>query len=80
MRAAVHVAEVQLRDDDVFGLGVTIAARALGEASGGQVVVTSTVVDLLEGSDHEFASLGVFSLKNLEGELSLYDWRGAGHV
>jgi class 3 adenylate cyclase len=80
VRAAVHVAEVRLRDDDVFGLGVTIAARALGEASGGQVVVTSTVVDLLEGSDHKFAALGRFALKNIEGERSLYDWRGAGYV
>ena len=72
VRSAVHVAEVRQHDNDVLGLGVTIAARALGHARGGQIVVTSTVVELLEGSDHVFEPLGRFALKGIDREWQLY--------
>lgn len=54
VRAAVDAAEIEQRDGDIFGLGVTIAARALGRANGDEIVVTSTVAQALTGSDHEF--------------------------
>lgn len=66
VRSAAHVAEVHERDGDVHGLGVTIAARALAEADGGEIIVTSTVRDLLDGSGHRFDSQGTFDLKGLD--------------
>jgi pimeloyl-ACP methyl ester carboxylesterase len=71
VRAAIHVAEVHERDGDVHGLGVTVTARALAHADGGQVVVTSTVRDLVEGSAHDFEPLGTFRLKGLDRDWEL---------
>lgn len=71
VRAGVHVAEVAEVGDDVLGLGVSIAARALGEASGGEVVTTRTVVDTVAGSKRRFESLGAFELKGVSGEWEL---------
>lgn len=74
VRAAVHVSEVHERDGDIHGLGVTIAARALGEAGGGQVVATSTVRDLLEGSGRRFESMGTFDLKGIDRPWELHSY------
>ena len=76
VRAALHVAEVHEHDGDVLGLGVTLAARALGHAGGGQIVVTSTVRDLVEGSDHRFAGLGTFDLKGIDRRWELFTLAG----
>jgi class 3 adenylate cyclase len=67
VRAAVHVAEVEETDDDVLGLGVTIAARLLGLADGGEVLVTRTVSELLAGSRFEFLDRGSHELKGVAG-------------
>lgn len=75
-RAAVHVAEVHETAADVHGLGVTIAARALGHADGGQIVTTATVRDLVEGSDHAFLSLGEFDLKGIDRPRELFLVKG----
>jgi class 3 adenylate cyclase len=47
----VHTGEIEVREDDVGGIGVHIAARALGEAGDGHVIVTRTVRDLATGPD-----------------------------
>src|SRR2546428_319859 len=54
IRAAMHTGEVEIRRDDLGGIGVHIAARALAEAGPGDVVVTRTVRDLVTGTDVEF--------------------------
>ena len=71
VRAGVHIAEVANVGDDILGLGVTIAARALGEASGGEVVTTRAVADMVAGSKRQFESLGGFNLKGVSGEWEL---------
>ena len=72
VRASVHAAEVRLIRGDVLGLGVTIAARLLAYAGGGQVVTTSTVVELLTGSSFEFERLGKHDLKGVPGRWRLF--------
>jgi pimeloyl-ACP methyl ester carboxylesterase len=67
IRVAIHAAEVDLRDGDVLGIGVTIASRALEHASAGEVVVTSTVADLLLGSPLTFVPSGRHALKGVPG-------------
>ena len=72
IRASVHAAEIEQRDNDVFGLGVTIAARALAYAGPGEVVTSATVVGLLTGSEFQFELRGIHELKGVPGEWPLY--------
>jgi class 3 adenylate cyclase len=72
VRAAVHAAEIERRGDDVLGLGVTIAARVLGHAGAGEILTTSTVAELLMGSDFAFASRGSHELKGVPGRWVLF--------
>jgi class 3 adenylate cyclase/dihydrofolate reductase len=72
MRSAIHTGEVEVRDDDVGGVAIHIAARALGSASAHQVVVTRTVRDLATGTDLDFTSLGSVSLRGVPGEWELF--------
>ena len=72
MRAAIHTGEIEVRDSDVGGIAIHIAARALGSASANQVVVTRTVLDLATGTDLGFAPLGSVSLRGVPGEWELF--------
>jgi len=72
IRAAVHTGEIEMRDEDVGGIGVHIAARALGQSGGGDVVVTRTVRDLATGTDLSFRPLGTFGLRGIPGEWELF--------
>ena len=54
IRAAIHTGEIEGLDVDIGGIGVHVAARVLGEAGAGQVVVTRTVRDLATGTDLGF--------------------------
>ena len=73
IRAAIHTGEVELRSNDVGGIGIHIAARALGEAGERQVVVTRTVRDLATGTDLTFKSLGAAGLRGIPGEWELFE-------
>jgi len=72
IRAAVHTGEIEMRDDDVGGIGVHIAARALSKAGEREVVVTRTVRDLATGTDLTFDSLGTVGLRGVPGEWELF--------
>jgi class 3 adenylate cyclase/DNA-binding CsgD family transcriptional regulator/tetratricopeptide (TPR) repeat protein len=63
LRAGLHTGEVELHGDQIAGVGVHLAARVMAEADPGQVLVSSTVRDLMAGSGLEFADLGVRDLK-----------------
>jgi class 3 adenylate cyclase len=73
IRAAIHTGEVEVRETDVGGIGVHIAARALAEAPPGRVVVTRTVRDLATGTDLGFAPLGTVSLRGVPGQWELFE-------
>jgi class 3 adenylate cyclase/dihydrofolate reductase len=72
IRAAIHTGEVEIRSDDLGGIGVHIASRALAEAGPGEVLVTRTVRDLVTGTEVEFTSRGTVSLRGVPGEWELF--------
>lgn len=71
LRVGVHTGECELRGDDIGGIGVHIAARVMGEAGPGEIMVSSTVRDLVTGSGIGFVDRGARSLKGVPGEWQL---------
>jgi pimeloyl-ACP methyl ester carboxylesterase len=71
IRAGLHTGEIELRGSDVAGIAVHIAARVAALANAGEVLVSSTVRDLVVGSNLEFADRGVRTLKGVPGEWQL---------
>ena len=71
IRAGVHTGEIELRGEDVSGIGVHIAARVAALADSGELLASRTVKDLVAGSDYTFASRGVHSLKGVPDEWEL---------
>ncbi len=72
VRIGLHCGEVELVDEDVGGIAVHIAARIGALAGPGEVLVSSTVKDLVAGSGIEFADRGAQSLKGVADEWRLY--------
>jgi class 3 adenylate cyclase/pimeloyl-ACP methyl ester carboxylesterase len=72
IRAGLHAGEVELRGDDIGGIAVHTAARVMGEAGPGEILVSSTVKDLVVGSGIEFVDQGEHALRGLEGEWRLF--------
>jgi class 3 adenylate cyclase len=72
IRAAIHTGEVEVRGDDLGGIGVHIASRVLAEAGAGEVVATRTVRDLMVGTDVEFTPRGTVTLRGVPGEWELF--------
>jgi class 3 adenylate cyclase len=72
IRAGVHTGEVQLRGDDVGGIGVHFAARVMAAAAPGEVLVSGTVHDLVAGSDYVLEDRGAHALKGIGGEWRLF--------
>jgi class 3 adenylate cyclase len=61
-----------LRDGDISGVAVNIAAHVLGAAHDGGVLVSRTVAELVEGSGFELIDQGAHVLKGVPGELNLF--------
>jgi class 3 adenylate cyclase len=72
IRAGLHTGEIELRDDDVAGMAVHIGARVSALAGAGEVLVSSTVKDLVAGSGIEFEDRGEHELKGVPGTWRLY--------
>lgn len=73
IRAGLHTGECErLPDDEVAGLAVHIGARIGSLAGPGEVLVSSTVRDLIVGSGITFADRGTHALKGVPGEWHLY--------
>jgi Adenylate cyclase, family 3 (some proteins contain HAMP domain) len=72
IRAGVHTGECELHGGKLAGIAVHIGARVAGQAGPGEVLVSSTVRDLVAGSGLEFADRGSASLKGVPGEWRLY--------
>jgi class 3 adenylate cyclase len=79
IRVGIHTGECELLDADIGGLAVHIAARILGEAGAGEIVVSRTVRDLVVGSGIAFTDHGTFELRGVPGqwELLAVDRHGA---
>jgi pimeloyl-ACP methyl ester carboxylesterase len=72
IRGGLHTSEVEMVDGDVRGLGVHIAARLMGLASPGELIVSSVVRDLSVGSGLNFEDRGSHELKGVPGEWRVY--------
>jgi len=72
VRVGLHTGEVQLMDDDIGGLAVHIGARIGSAASSGEVLVSSSVKDLVAGSGITFTDRGQHTLKGVPGEWHLF--------
>jgi class 3 adenylate cyclase len=72
VRSGVHTGEVEVRSDDVAGLGVVIAARVSALAEPGTVWTSRTVADLVVGSGLVFTDRGAHELKGVPGTWGLY--------
>jgi class 3 adenylate cyclase/pimeloyl-ACP methyl ester carboxylesterase len=72
LRAGIHVGECELHDGKPAGLAVNIGARAAAEAAAGEILVTSTVRDLVAGTGLSFEDRGEHELKGVPGTWRLY--------
>jgi class 3 adenylate cyclase len=72
VRAGVHTGEFDRLETKLTGIGVAVGARVASHAGAGEVLVSSTVKDLVAGSGLEFTERGLFELKGVPGEWRLY--------
>jgi class 3 adenylate cyclase len=72
MRAGIHTGDVDLLGEDVGGIAVHLGAQVMAEAGPNEVLVSSTVRDLVAGSGLGFADRGKYSLEGIEGEWNLF--------
>jgi class 3 adenylate cyclase len=72
VRGGVHTGEIEVKGDDIGGIAVHIAARVAGLAESNQILVSSTVRDLVAGSNLQFADRGPHALKGLDEPVRLF--------
>ena len=72
VRAGLHTGECEVRGDDIGGIGVHIGARVSALAGPNEVLVSSTLRDLVIGSGLEFEERGAHELKGVPGEWRLF--------
>ncbi len=72
IRAGIHTGEGHVHDGQVGGIAVHTAARVAALAGAGEVLVSSTVRDLVAGSQVEFTERGTHTLKGVPGDWRLY--------
>lgn len=72
VRAGVHTGELELLGDDVRGLAVHIGARIGALAGPGEVLVSSTVRDLVAGSGLRFEDAGEHEVKGVPGTWRIF--------
>jgi len=72
VRAGLHTGECEVRGDDIGGIGVHKGARVSALAGPNDVLVSSTLRDLVIGSGLEFEERGSYELKGVPGEWRLF--------
>jgi len=77
VRAGLHTGECEIADGKVAGIAVHTGARVAALAHSGEVLVSSTVKDLVAGSGIEFVERGLHELKGIPGEWRLFALRAA---
>jgi pimeloyl-ACP methyl ester carboxylesterase len=76
IRAGLHTGECEVKGEKIGGIAVHIGARVAAAAGPGEVLVSSTVKDLVAGSGLRFADRGTRVLKGVPGEWRLYAVEG----
>lgn len=72
VRTGLHTGECEVTDGNIAGIAVHTGARVAAKATADEVLVSSTVRDLVAGSDIAFSERGVHELKGLKGEWRLF--------
>jgi class 3 adenylate cyclase len=72
VRCGLHTGEIEFKGQDIAGIAVHMAARIAAQAQGDQVLVSSTVRDLVAGSGLRFVDEGARSLKGLSDEVRVF--------
>jgi class 3 adenylate cyclase len=72
VRTSVHAAEIEVRGDQVGGIGVHIAARINAAAEPGEILVSNPVAELVAGAGYEFAHRGSHSFKGVPTPCTLW--------
>jgi class 3 adenylate cyclase len=72
VRAGLHTGECEIIGEKVGGIAVHIGARVLSKAQPNEVLVSSTVKDLVAGSGIQFQDRGEYALKGIPGEWHLF--------
>ncbi len=75
IRAGLHTGEIEIRGDDIGGLGVHIAARIAAMAEAGQILVSRTARDLAVGSRIDFEDHGTHALAGVPDTWQLFSVR-----
>jgi class 3 adenylate cyclase len=75
VRAGVHSGEVEFARDGIRGIAVHVGARVMALAAAGEILASSTVRDLVAGSDIAFDDRGVHPLKGIPGEWRVFSVR-----
>jgi class 3 adenylate cyclase len=77
IRAGLHTGEVELRDGDVGGIAVHLAARVMASAGSEEILVSRTVRDLVAGATIVVEDRGARALKGIKGSWQLFAIRRA---
>jgi len=72
IRSGIHTGECELQDGKLAGIAVSIGARVAAAAGPGEVLVSSTVKDLVAGSGIDFVDRGEHDLKGVPGNWRLF--------
>ena len=72
MRAGLHTGECEMVDGKVSGIAAEIGAQVAGKAAPDEVLVSSTVKDLVAGSGIRFEDRGISRLAGVPGEWRLF--------
>jgi len=72
VRIGLHTGEIEIRGDDIAGIGVNTAARTMSKAPANEIWVTATIPGLVAGSGHRFEPRGRQDLKGLPEPIELH--------
>jgi Adenylate cyclase, family 3 (some proteins contain HAMP domain) len=72
IRAGLHTGEIELVPGDIRGMAVHLAARIMGLAGPGEVLISGVTRDLLAGAGHTFESRGRHQLKGIDDEREVF--------
>jgi class 3 adenylate cyclase len=78
IRVGVHTGEIEAVGEDVRGIAVHVAARILALAGPGEVILSSTTAELVEGSGLELEDAGAHELKGITGARHVFRVAHAG--
>ena len=76
VRAGIHTGECEVAGGDIAGIAVHLAARITTAAAPGEILVSSTVCDLVSGSGLRFDDRGLHELKGVGGRRQLFAYAG----